>query len=96
MTEDSERRLDIRTYNQQKLTEAFMQQDSFSPGGSFDRLGRSFIGIMDNIGEASSALFTGTIYVFTCLKAGPVLFPSVVLHNMQVQQRLFQATSLCF
>ena len=69
MIEDSQRRLDIRTYNQQNMTDSLLENDAFSPGGVFDRLATSFIGIMDNIGKASSALFTGSVYVFTCLKA---------------------------
>ena len=69
MTSDSQRRLDIRTYHQQDMTDAFTGENYFCPGGIFDRLARSFTGIMGNIGTASSALLTGAVYVFTCLKA---------------------------
>ena len=69
MTSDPQRRLDIRTYNQQNMTDAFLSDHTFGPGGAFDRLARSFTGIMGNIGTASSALLTGAVYVFTCLKA---------------------------
>lgn len=69
MSEDSRRRLDICTYNQQNMVNGFLEHDAFSPGGVFDRLATSFLGIMNFIGQASSALFTGSVYVFTCLKA---------------------------
>lgn len=68
MTAAPERRLDIRTYRQQKLIDAF-SDNTFAPGGTFDRFARSFTGIMGNIGKAAFALFTGAVYVFTCLKA---------------------------
>ena len=69
MMEDSRRRLDIRTYNQQNMMAGFLEHDAFSPGGAFDRLAVSFLGIMNYIGQGSAALFTGSMYVFTCLKA---------------------------
>ena len=69
MTFDPQRRLDIRTYDQQNMTDAFLSDNTFGPGGAFDRLARSFTGIMANMGAASSALLTGAVYVFTCLKA---------------------------
>ena len=69
MTSDPQRRLDIRTYHQQNMTDAFLSDHTFGPGGAFDQLARSFTGIMGNIGTASSALLTGAVYVFTCLKA---------------------------
>lgn len=69
MIGDGKRRLDIRTYNQQNLTDTLMQQDAFSPNGSFDKLARSFDAILAYIGEGSSAVLTGAVYLFTCLKA---------------------------
>ncbi len=69
MTSDSQRWLDIRTYNQQNMTDVFFSDNCFRPGGVFDRLARSFTGIMGDVGTASTALLTGAVYVFTCLKA---------------------------
>ena len=66
---DAKRRLDIRTYGQERLVESFTSDTFFCPGGSYDRLTRSAIGILAYAAEAGSAVFTGVVYVFTCLKA---------------------------
>ena len=66
---DAKRRLDIRTYGQERLVESFTSDTFFCPGGSYDRLTRSTIGILTYAAEAGSAVFTGVVYVFTCLKA---------------------------
>ena len=66
---DAKRRLDIRTYGQERLMESFTSDTFFAPGGEFDRLTKSAIGILAYAAEAGSAVFTGVVYVFTCLKA---------------------------
>ena len=66
---DAKRRLDIRTYGQERLMESFTSDTFFEPGGSYDRLTKSAIGILAYAAEAGSAVFTGVVYVFTCLKA---------------------------
>ena len=69
-TEDRKRYLDIRTYDQQELICGYVKRaDMFSPGGSFDRLNRGHIGFLAALGENLSAVFTGAVYLFTCLKA---------------------------
>ena len=66
---EANRRLDIRTYGQERLVESFTSDTFFSPGGEYDRLTKSSIGILAYAAEAGSAIFTGVVYVFTCLKA---------------------------
>lgn len=69
MAGDRKRRLDIRTYQQQKLAVGFIREDIFMPNGAFDKLSRSFAAVLAYIGEGCSAVLTGAVYLFTCLKA---------------------------
>lgn len=69
MTYEKTRHLDIRTYNQQDLCAAYLQDSTFGPGGPFDRLARGRHGIFSGMGKGMGAVFTGFVYVFTCLKA---------------------------
>ena len=70
MPRDSSRRLDIRTYDQEKVTKSLnLDEAAFSPGGAFDRLQRGPYGIVAALSEALGAAFTGVVYVFSCLKA---------------------------
>ena len=69
MTIDKARRLDIRTYNQQDVSASYLSDSTFDPGGPFDRLAKGHYGIMAGVGKGMGAVFTGFVYVFTCLKA---------------------------
>ena len=69
MTLDKKRHLDIRTYNQQILCDAYLEDNTFGPGGPFDRLVKGRHGILAGVGKSMGAVFTGFVYVFTCLKA---------------------------
>ena len=69
LCEEKNRRLDIRTYNQQNMAEGFIKGSALLPGGSFDKLGTSLIGMLSYLSEGCAAVFTGAVYVFTCLKA---------------------------
>ena len=69
MCQDPHRRLDIRTYNQQDATASFLSDDAFSPGGSFHALAKGRYGVAAAVGRSMGAVFTGFVYVFTCLKA---------------------------
>ena len=70
MMGDNKRRLDIRTYRQEKLMEGWMTKESvFLPGGVLDRLQKGRYGILFAVGESGTALFTGAVYAFVCLKA---------------------------
>ena len=65
----NEKSLDVRTYHQEYFLDEFSKADVFNPGGAFDKLGTSRISMMSYLAKGCSALFTGTVYVFTCLKA---------------------------
>ena len=69
MTVDKTRRLDIRTYNQQDVSASYLSDSTFGPGGPFDRLAKGPYGILAGVGKGMGAVFTGFVYVFTCLKA---------------------------
>lgn len=68
MTTERERRLDIRTYEQQNAVNGF-RNSPFNIGGAFDRLYSGPYALLSGMGEAMDTIFTGLIYVFTCLKA---------------------------
>ncbi len=69
MASDATRRLDIRTYEQHNATGGMLQDSAFDVGNVFDRLYKSVYGFLSGVGEATGAIFTGFVYVFTCLKA---------------------------
>ena len=69
MTHDKSRRLDVRTYNQQNVTGSLLTDETFQPGGPFDRLARGPYAILADVGNGTGAVFTGFVYVFACLKA---------------------------
>ena len=65
----NEKSLDVRTYHQEAFLDEFSKNAVFNPGGPFDKLGTSRMGMMSYLAKGCSALFTGAVYVFTCLKA---------------------------
>ena len=69
MCQEPHRRLDIRTYNQQDATANYLNNDAFAPGGSFHNLAKGKYGVCAAVGRSMGAVFTGFVYVFTCLKA---------------------------
>ena len=69
MCKEPHRRLDIRTYNQQNATANYLSNDAFAPGGSFHDLSKGRYGVSAAVGRSMGAVFTGFVYVFTCLKA---------------------------
>ena len=67
---DPARAMDVRIYHQQPIAEHYMTQSkTFTVGGLMDRLSRGFMGILQALSEAMSAVLTGIVYVFVCLKA---------------------------
>ena len=67
---DQKKLLDVRTYDQYEVLDNWMEgTGSFEPGGSFDKMFRSWASKLTSISEGSVAIFTGFVYVFTCLKA---------------------------
>lgn len=69
LCKEPERRLDIRTYNQQNVTSHFLSSCAFANGGAFDRLNKGRYGLLNAVGGGIGAVFTGFVYVFACLKA---------------------------
>lgn len=64
------RAADIRMYNQQNLVSAYWNGVSpFSSKGIFGKLAQGPMGILEGLSFSVSAVFTGFVYVFTCLKA---------------------------
>lgn len=65
------RAMDIRMYNQQEIFRHRLRQGvKFGvPGGDLARAAAGRIGLLHALGSALSMLFTGIIYLFTCLKA---------------------------
>ncbi len=68
MAGNGKRLLDIRTYEQQNAVNGF-RNSPFAIGGPFDRLYHGPYALLSGIGDAVETIFTGFIYVFTCLKA---------------------------
>lgn len=61
---------DIRMYNQQNLVRKYWSQNStFSTDGAMGRMARGKLGFLEGTGAAFPSVFTGIIYLFTCLKA---------------------------
>lgn len=69
MAADDYRRPDIRIYEQQNVVSGFLKNSAFALGGCFDRLCKGPRAILLSLGSAMSAVFTGFVYVFACLKA---------------------------
>ena len=61
---------DIRMYNQQDLVSAYWQRNSaFGAGGTIGKMALGPMGLYASLGVGITAIFTGFVYVFTCLKA---------------------------
>ena len=69
MCPDGKRRLDIRTYGQEKIIQPTMEESAFVPGGPFDRLYKGPWSMLASAASGTSAIFTGCVYIFACLKA---------------------------
>ncbi|MGM9664506.1 MAG: ABC transporter ATP-binding protein [Eubacteriales bacterium] len=67
---DKKRSIDIRMNNQQNLVSAYWDTNSsFGVHGPFGKSARGKMGIYASLGVCITTLITGSIYVFTCLKA---------------------------
>ena len=67
---DRERGVDIRMYDQRRLVRAYWSTNtSFGADGSIGRMARGKMGVYASLGACVTVLITGSIYVFTCLKA---------------------------
>lgn len=64
------RDMDIRMYNQQFLVKKYWSQNTaFSTEGCIGRMAMGKMGFYEGIGAAFPSVFTGFVYLFTCLKA---------------------------
>ena len=69
-SKNMKRAMDIRMYRQQKMFRHYMgKDDTFYPGGAWARLSAGPQGLLYAASAALSAVMTGVIYVFVCLKA---------------------------
>ena len=67
---DRERGVDIRMYDQRRLVRAYWSVNtSFGATGSIGRLAQGKMGVYASLGACVTVLITGSVYVFTCLKA---------------------------
>ena len=67
---DNERSIDIRMNNQQELIRAYWNTNStFGVNGPIGKMARGKMGISAALGVCITAIITGSIYVFACLKA---------------------------
>lgn len=70
ISDEQSRAADFRMYNQQNLILHYMNQDnSFSIDGLIARDARGPMGLWAALGSCLSAVITGLVYVFVCLKA---------------------------
>ena len=61
---------DIRMYNQQELVSVYWKKNSaFGVDGKIGRMAAGAMGLYASLGVGITTIFTGFIYVFTCLKA---------------------------
>ena len=69
LTADKEKALDLRMYRQLDLAEHYSAVSLFGVGSHFAKLNATTIGICGGISVAVSAILSGVVYVFVCLKA---------------------------
>lgn len=70
--QDRSRAMDMRMYNQQRICKHyhyFSGANTFLPGSPIANAARGPMGLYKALSGAVSALFTGIVYVFVCLKA---------------------------
>ena len=68
---DKKNKLDVRIYHQHPLLNHIYRNNNtvFSANGSFGRAARGKMGVYSALAVSISAVTTGFIYIFTCLKA---------------------------
>ncbi len=70
LSEDTRRAMDIRMYRQELITRKHLEKcDTFWPGGIAARFAAGPQGLLSGGAAAVSAVLTGIIYVYVCLKA---------------------------
>lgn len=67
---DKERSVDIRMNHQQTLVSVYWAKNfAFGVDGAIGKMARGKMGLYQSLGACITTLITGSIYVFTCLKA---------------------------
>lgn len=69
ITADKEKAMDLRMYRQIDLAEHYSSVNLFGVGSHFEKLNATTIGVCTSLSSAVSAVLSGVVYVFVCLKA---------------------------
>lgn len=69
LTENKEKAMDIRMYHQLDISEHYSTIPMFGVGSHYAKLCATTIGGYIGLGRAMSAILSGVVYVFVCLKA---------------------------
>ena len=69
LTEDKEKAMDLRMYRQLDIAEHYTAVSMFGVGSHFAKLNATTIGLCEGLSSAVSAVLSGVVYVFVCLKA---------------------------
>lgn len=70
MALERKRAADLRMYNQQEeVCHHYMQNNAFSRGGALARRAMGDVGLLRALAQALSAVLTGVVYLFVCLKS---------------------------
>ena len=66
---DKEKAMDLRMYRQPDMAEHYIKINMFGVGSHFAKLNATTIGVCEGLSAAVSAILSGVVYVFVCLKA---------------------------
>lgn len=67
---ENNRALDMRMYNQQDIgSRYFTRNITFGAGTIYDHLNRGKVGVLQSLSSMVSAVFSGAVYLFVCLKS---------------------------
>ena len=69
LTADKEKAMDLRMYRQLDIAEHYAAVNMFGVGSHFAQLNATTIGVCEGLSLAVSAILSGVVYVFVCLKA---------------------------
>ena len=69
LTADKEKAMDLRMYRQLDMAEHYTKINMFGVSSHFAKLWATTIGVCDGLGSAVTAILSGLVYVFVCLKA---------------------------
>ena len=69
LTQDKEKAMDLRMYRQMDMSEHYTAVNIFGVGSHFAKLNATTIGLCEASSNAVSAILSGVVYVFVCMKA---------------------------